>query len=327
MLERPDAPIKHVVQAVGSSSKEKAAAFVQKHAPSASPTLYSSYEEVYNDPEVDVIYIGTPHALHLKNTLDAIAAGKNVLCEKPLTINAKETEQIIAAAAAKNVFVMEAVWTRFFPIMQELQKLLHKDKIIGDISRVFVDFGLNMPIAAMDKNARTADLSLGAGSLLDTGIYCLTFASVVLDQHPGNAGAPLPKIASSMTFTNGADEMTSVIINYEQLKAQAILTTSLLSKSDKTFGRIEGSKGEILVGGVAASRPTYILIREAGKEERKLDFPISGWGFHYEADSVALDVLAGNKESKLMPLAESLRMMKTMDSIRASNGLVYPQDG
>jgi predicted dehydrogenase len=325
-LERPGASVKHIVQALGSSSKEKAAKFLEKHAPSASPSLYGSYEEVYNDPNVDVVYIGTPHSLHLKNALDAIAAGKNVLCEKPFTINGKETEQIITAAAAKNVFVMEAVWTRFFPITKVLQKLVHEEKIIGNVSRVFVDFGIDMPIASMEPSARTANHTLGAGSLLDIGIYTLTFASIILDQHPANAGAPAPTIASSMTLTGGADEITSIILNYSQLKAHAILTTSMLFKSAKTFCRIEGSRGEIVVGGEATSRPEFLIIREVDKEERRLDFGITGWGFHWEADAVALDILAGKKESIVMPLAESLRMMQTMDSIRKANGLVYPQD-
>lgn len=108
MLDRKDALVTHIVQSIGSSSKEKADTFAKKHAGSATPTLCASYQEVYNDPYVDIVYIGTPHSLNLKNSLDAIAAGKNVLCEKPLTINAKETEQVIAAAKAKGVFYMEA---------------------------------------------------------------------------------------------------------------------------------------------------------------------------------------------------------------------------
>lgn len=326
VLDRKDALIKHVVQAVGSSSKEKADAFVKKHAPSATPTLYASYEEVYKDPDVDIVYIGTPHSLHLKNSLDAIAAGKNVLCEKPLTINAKQTEQLIAAAKAKGVFFMEAVWTRFFPICAALQKLLHQDKVIGDISRIFVDFGLDMPIASLPPSARTADPSLGAGCLLDIGIYTLTFASLILDQHPENVGAAPPTIASSMSFTNGADEMTSMILNYSTLRAQAILTASMRYKSKPEFCHVEGSKGSLAIGGLGSSRPDFIVVREKDKEERRIDFEIPGWGFHWEADAVAIDVLEGRKESSVMPLAETLRVMRTMDAVRKANGLVYPQD-
>jgi predicted dehydrogenase len=105
--ERPEASTKHIIQAVGSSSKEKGSAFVAKHAPSSKPSIYSSYAEVYNDPNVEIVYIGTPHSCHLQNALDAISAGKNVLCEKPMTINAKETEILIKAAKERGVFLME----------------------------------------------------------------------------------------------------------------------------------------------------------------------------------------------------------------------------
>lgn len=104
---RSGATTKHIVQAVGSSSKEKGSAFIEKHAPSSKPSIYSSYAEVYEDPSVEIVYIGTPHSCHLQNALDAINAGKNVLCEKPMTINAKETEILVKAAKEKGVFLME----------------------------------------------------------------------------------------------------------------------------------------------------------------------------------------------------------------------------
>ena len=282
MLDRKDAPVAHIVQSIGSSSKEKADAFAKKHAGSATPTLCASYQEVYDDSNVDFVYIGTPHSLHLKNSLDAIAAGKNVLCEKPLTINAKETKRVIAAAKTKGVSHMEAVWTRFFPLCASLQKLLRQDRVIGDIERVFVDFGLDMPMASLPPSVRTADPSLEAGCLLDIGIYTLTFASLILDQHPDNAGGVEPTVASSMTFTNGADEMTSMILTYPSLRAQAILTASMLCKSGPEFCRVEGSKGSLGVGGQAASRPDFIVVREKGKEEWRLDFKIHGSGFYWE---------------------------------------------
>lgn len=112
--DRSDATTNHIVEAVGSSSKEKGAMFVAKYAPSSKPTVYSSYAEVYNDPTVEIVYIGTPHSCHLQNALDAINAGKNVLCEKPMTINAKETEILIKAAKAKGVYLMEGKFNSSF---------------------------------------------------------------------------------------------------------------------------------------------------------------------------------------------------------------------
>jgi predicted dehydrogenase len=106
------------VQAIGSSSLEKGKDFVKKYIPNISPTVYGSYEEVYSDPNVDIIYIGTPHAFHKANSLDAIKAGKHVLCEKAFTITSKETKEVFAVVKEKGVFIMEAMWTRFFPLMQ-----------------------------------------------------------------------------------------------------------------------------------------------------------------------------------------------------------------
>lgn len=260
-----------------------------------------------------------------------------------MTINAKETEILIAAAKEKGVFLMEgeldpknihnnkltillAVWTRFFPIASALQKLIHVDKAIGDISRVFIDFSLYMPISSLPPSSRTADPSLGAGALLDIGIYTLTWASIILDQHPENSAASSPSVASSMNFTGGVDEMTSMILNYDKLKAQAICTASMRYKSAAEFCRIEGAKGSVLVGGVATSKPGYLVVRVDGEEERRIEFEAPGFGFYYEADAIAADLRAGRKENDTMPLRESLRMMKLMDSVRGQNGLKYRQD-
>jgi predicted dehydrogenase len=219
-----------------------------------------------------------------------------------------------------------AVWTRFFPIISSLQKLIHVDGAIGNISRVFVDFGLDMPISSLSPSSRTADPSLGAGALLDIGIYTLTWASIILDQHPDNSGTSIPSVASSMSFTSGADEMTSIILNYDKLKAQAICTASMRHKSAPEFCRIEGDKGTVSVGGVAASKPGFLAVRINGKEEEKIEFEAPGFGFYFEADAVAADLRNGRKENDIMPLQESLRLMKLMDHIRTQNGLRYKQD-
>src|ERR1700761_1781610 len=121
VLSRSDAKARHIIQAIGSSSLEKGQSFAQKFIPHLSPTIYSSYAEVYADPSVDIVYIGTPHAFHARNCLDAIAAGKHVLCEKAFTLTAAEARRVLAAAADRGVFVMEAMWTRFYPLLRSLQ--------------------------------------------------------------------------------------------------------------------------------------------------------------------------------------------------------------
>ena len=121
-IDRKDAQATHIIQAIGSSSIEKGKKFVEAHIPNMNPTVYGSYEEAYQDPNVDVIYIGTPHGFHKKNCLDAIAHGKNIMCEKAFTLNAREAREVLEAAKAKGVYVMEAMWTRHFPLVKMVQK-------------------------------------------------------------------------------------------------------------------------------------------------------------------------------------------------------------
>ncbi|UZP46124.1 hypothetical protein NXS19_013936 [Fusarium pseudograminearum] len=186
-IDRKDAKATHIIQAIGSSSVEKGKKFVKEHLPNASkpPTIYGSYQEAYQDPEVDIIYIGTPHGFHKKNCLDAISHGKNVLCEKAFTLNAKEAREVFEAAKEKGVFIMEAMWTRFFPLVKTIQKLVHEDKVIGDVARLFADFAMDQHIESLAPEHRLRDLSLGAGSLLDIGIYSLTWGLVGLDSGVG----------------------------------------------------------------------------------------------------------------------------------------------
>ncbi|CAG9936183.1 unnamed protein product [Clonostachys rosea f. rosea IK726] len=331
-LERAEATTKHIIQAIGSSSKEKGSAFATKNCPSHTPNVYDNYVGVYNDPDVDIVYIGTPHTLHCENALAAIKAGKHVLCEKPLAINSRDTQIMIDAAREKGVFFMEAVWTRFFPIAKKLHALLHEDKIIGDVASVQVDFGLYMPIGEKDANHRTASRALGAGALLDIGIYSLTWASIVLDAAPKRNRDIEPGLSASMLFYSETDpekkvdEEVAVVLRYPELKAQAVCTASLLYKKGEEFGQVYGSKGSIAIGGVSASKPGFLVLRVKDAEEKRIDFEVPGIGFHYEADAVAEDIRSGRTQSSVCSWDDTLTIMKRMDAARAICGLVYPQD-
>ncbi|KAI9167959.1 sugar transporter [Paramyrothecium foliicola] len=319
-LDRPEATTKHIVQAVGSSSVQKGTKFVAEHCPSQAPAIYDSYASVYQDPNVDIIYIGTPHVLHLQNTLDAITAGKHVLCEKPIALNARDAQKMINAAKEKG--------TRFFPIAKRFPSLLHEEKVIGDIATVFVDFGLNLPVSAADPTSRVASRALGAGAILDIGIYTLTWASMTLDTSPARQVGVSPKLLASMIFASDTnpdqrfDEQTSVILQYPDVRATAICTSSMLYKTGDEFLRVEGSKGSMSVGGVAASKPGYIVIRLKDEEPKRLDFEVPGFGFHYEADAVAEDIRTGKRESSVCSWDTTLSLMSRMDDARAQCGLV-----
>lgn len=325
-LDRPNKKANHIVQAIGSSSQSKAADFASKHLPStASPTTYGSYAEVYADPAVDIVYIGTPHAFHKQNCLDAIGQGKHVLCEKPFTINAAEAEEVLAAAKAKGVFVMEAMWTRFYPLVQKVQALVHEDKAIGEVHRVFADFAMPMDIASKPATSRLKSLELGAGTLLDIGIYSLTWALLALEEPVDKQNQQQqPVVLAAQTLSDGVDVATSAVLNYPNGR-QGIMTSSALVKTPPTFCRIEGSQGTICVDGFT-SAPAFFTLTKNGGEPVKYEFERPGRGFYWEADAVAQDIAAGRKESRVMPWAETLRVMLLMDEIRRQGGGRFPQD-
>lgn len=322
-LDRPDKRAHHIIQAIGSSSSEKGKAFVKEHLPGQNPIIYGSYEEVYQDSSVDIVYIGTPHAFHKQNCLDAISAGKHVLCEKAFALNARDAKEVFTAAEGKGVFVMEAMWTRFFPLVQKLQSLLHGEKIIGDVQRVFCDFAMKMDIASLPSSSRLKNPALGAGSLLDIGIYSLTWALLALEQIPREQK---PKVAATQSLSDGIDIASSILLTYPDGK-QGVVTCSTLAKTPDSFCRIEGTNGTVSVEGIATSVPGTFTVYVQDQEPKKYEFERPGKGFYWEADAVALDIAAGRQQSSVMPWEETLRVMELLDEVRRQGGARFPQDG
>ncbi|KAF4975190.1 hypothetical protein FZEAL_7998 [Fusarium zealandicum] len=343
LAARPDAPAKHSIVALGSSSLEKGNAFVEKvwakTPEQPRPQVYADYQGVYNDPNVDVVYVGTPHSLHKKNCLDAIAAGKHVLCEKPFTINEKEAQEVIDAAKQKGVYIMEAVWTRFFPLFTALREELLVKKSIGEVQRFFIDFGNKMPLDTLPANSRLKDPALGAGALLDIGVYTLTYASIIMGEWKLGKQHPEPsRVTSSLDIVAGIDEANSIVLDYPSTngdaKKTAICTSTFRYKGAKEFARIEGTSGTIVLFGLGVSIPGGFRVIEGStwdadeKSERvfNIEKPEGTLGFFWEADAVADDIANGRTENAVIPLDETLRMMRMMDSIRREGGLKYPQD-
>jgi predicted dehydrogenase len=315
---------------------EKGKLFVQDNIPAVpTPNIYASYEGVFQDATVDVVYIGTPHAFHKKNCLDAIATGKHILCEKAFTITAREAEEVFTAASAKNVYIMEAMWTRFHPLVQDLRKALFTDKLIGDVRRTFCDFGQDHKLASLGPESRLKNLSLGAGSLLTIGIYSLTWGLLTLDEHIGLEASDT-KILADQSLVDGVDVATAIVLRYPATGRQGILTSTSEFKGDYNFCRIEGTEGYVLLGGPYASSPTEFSvwrnrgtgngIRQAGPVLEK-KYEDVGFGLYREADAVALDIAAARRENEIMPHAETLRVMRMMDEIRRQGGAMFPQDG
>ncbi|PNS14826.1 hypothetical protein CAC42_2055 [Sphaceloma murrayae] len=336
VLDRPDAPVMHKIAALGCRSLEQGKAFVAEHCPGKQVKVYGSYDEVYSDPSVDIVYIGTPHGLHKRDCLAAIAAGKNVLCEKSFTLNAREAREVIAAARAKGVYLAEAMWLRHRPVVKELRRLVHEEKIIGDVFRAWSDFGLNIDIPALPPNHKARDLGMGAGSLLDIGIYPLTWMILALDAQSPHASEK-PKIIAAQSFVEGVEVTTSMVIQYPSTARQGVATTSTLASHDpSSVARIQGTKGFIEVDGPCPSDPCSFVVFPKSTDEpggrpqkqpgKRYDFPVIGRNYVHIADATALDVLHGKRESEVMPLDETIRVMELMDEVRRQGGTVFPAD-
>ncbi|CRG86588.1 putative oxidoreductase C513,06c [Talaromyces islandicus] len=338
LLERQDAKVEHVIQAIGSSKLEKGQEFKNTFCPEQNPRIYGSYEEVYSDADVNIVYIGTPHGYHYRDCMQAIAAGKNVLCEKSLTINAKQAKEIFDAARAKNVYVAEAMWLRHRPLFRELGRLLHQEKVIGDVTRIFSDFASGVDIESLPPTSRYRDLTLGAGSLLDIGVYALTYTLLALEgDAPGRS--ELPRILAAQSHEAGIETTTSAIFYYPSTGRQGITTctTKTFGPPGEVFAVIHGTNGFIEIEGTAPSIPLAFTVyaKQSGIPERvyfpkesfqgkRYEFPNFGRGFVWEAENTALDVLNGRKESAIVPWAESIHIMEIMDEIRRQGNTVYP---
>jgi predicted dehydrogenase len=307
------------------------------------PRAYGGHEEMLRDPDIDAIYIGTPHPSHKQLALDCIDAGKAILVEKPFTINAHEARQIIERAREKGVFCMEAMWMRFIPLMQEVKKLMAEQKI-GPIRLMNASLGFQSPY---DPQNRFFNLDLGGGALLDLGVYPLNLAFWLF-------GKPDKIKSHAHIGATGVDEQAGILLGYE---AGPI---TLLTMSNRAFCTndvlLQGEMGRLHIHppiycpshmslsyypapathSVIRRHASQIdLLRKIYHRMRKLSerfrgsaihIPYSGNGYSHEAAEVGRCLQAGKLESDTMPLDETLEIMATMDQIREQWHLRYPQE-
>jgi predicted dehydrogenase len=295
------------VFAVGSRSEASAAKFADKR---NIPRRHASYEDLASDPDVDVVYIATPHPLHAENATLFLQAGKAVLCEKPFCVNAVAAERVVELAREKRLFIMEGMWTRFFPLMEEVRRLV-SEGTIGEVRMLNVDFGFR---ADLDPASRLFALKLGGGALLDVGVYCVSFASMILGRPSGFVG--LPHLGET-----GVDEQASVVLEHEGGRL-ANLSIGIRTTTPQE-ATIMGTEGYVRIH-APWWRPKSMTIYRPGEESETVDAPVSGNGFNYEAAEVMKCLEAGKTESDVMPLDETISVMRTMDRIRAAWGLRYP---
>ena len=299
-------PEAHVF-AVGSRSEASAAKFADRR---NIPRRHASYEDLASDPDVDVVYIATPHPFHAQNATLCLQAGKAVLCEKPFCVNAAEAERVVELAREKRLFTMEGMWTRFFPLMEEVRRLV-SEGAIGEVRMLNVDFGFR---ADLDPASRLFDQRLGGGALLDVGVYCVSFASMVL-------GRPSGFVGLAHLGETGVDEQASVILEHEGGRL-ANLSIGIRTTTPQE-ATIMGSEGHVRIH-TPWWRPTSMTISRPDTEDETVEAPASGNGFNYEAAEVMRCLEAGKTESDVMPLHETVSVMRTMDGIRAAWGLRYP---
>ena len=273
---------------------------------------YGSYRELVEDPEVDIIYIATPHSYHYAHTLLCLEAGKHVLCEKPFTINRPQLVKLIHIAREKKLFLMEALWTKFLPGILKVKSLI-SEGAIGDIITMDVDFGMNFPY---DPEHRIYNPLLGGGALLDIGIYPL-FLMLDLFGKPGEL------IAHSNLNNNNIDLTTSLITLSESGTVCHVYST--IQSNTPVKARINGSKGYIEFGNWWFT-PVDILLQVDEEDVKKLSFPPLVNGYEYEAIEAVKCLNEGRRESPEMPLEFSLLLMEMMDKIRGITGITYPHE-
>jgi predicted dehydrogenase len=266
---------------------------------------FDNYDLMLEDPDIDVVYIGTPHTTHKDLAVRALNAKKAVLCEKPCAINAKEFGEMIKAAHKNNVFFMEAMWTRFTPPLQKVREWLSQGRI-GEVRVIEANFGFNAPF---EPKGRLFNPDLGGGALLDAGIYPLSLISMVF-------GGKKPEEIKSYGFIGETkvDEHSLTILSYGGPRIAYAASALRTNMSDDAW--IYGTQGRIHIPNFIWARNAELFTDNGDKLEYAPQDFVSN-GYNYEAEEVIKCVREGKKESEIMTWDESMVLMETMDRIRA----------
>jgi len=296
--------------AVASRNQETAQRFAAKY---RIPKAYGSYEKLAGDPDIDVIYIGTPHSFHFANSVLCMRKGKAVLCEKAFAINASEAREMVRVAREQNVFLMEAMITRHIPLIKKVKGWI-EDGRIGEVRMVKAS---RCARGEFQSGARQLNPELGGGSLLDVGVYVISFASMIFQKSPVEA-VGLGHIGDWCS-----DEQGIVILKYD--KGEMADLSFALRTLAVNEAYIFGTEGYIKVHDVFAV-PTKASLYIDKKEVELIEEPIVGNALNYEAEEVMRCLKMGLNESPLMSLDESIQIMEIMEQIRKPWGLVYPND-
>ena len=295
--------------AIGSRNLDRAQAFADRF---GAERAWGSYEKLANDPDIDVVYIATPHPVHFPAAKLCLEAGKAVLCEKPFTVNAEEATELIELARSRNLFLMEAMWTRFLPSFVHLRQLL-SDQAIGEPRLLTADFGF---AHNGGPEHRLFNPLLAGGALLDVGIYVCSLASMIF-------GTPARIQTLAHLGETGVDELATFTFEYGNGALAQLNCAVRLDTPNEAM--IAGTQGMIRIPAFWWKGERLTLHRP-GQAVDVLDLPMEGNGYNYEAAEVMRCLRAGEIESSVMPHAETLAQIQTLDAIRAQWGLEYPME-
>nr|WP_202437121.1 Gfo/Idh/MocA family oxidoreductase [Streptomyces sp. SID5910] len=306
LVDLPDAE----VVAVASRTEASAKAFAERF---GIPRAYGDWESLARDEDVDVVYVATPHASHRAAAGLCLTAGRNVLCEKPFTLNVREAEELVALARERGVFLMEAMWMYCNPLVRRLKALVD-DGAIGEVRTLQADFGLAGPFPPAH---RLRDPAQGGGALLDLGVYPVSFAQLLL-------GEPAEVTARAVLSPEGVDLQTGALLSYDG-GALASLHCSITGGTPNTAS-VTGSEGRIDIPGGFFAPERFVLHRDGRDPEEFTADPADGprVSLRHEAREVMRALRAGETESPLVPLDGTLAVMRTLDAIRDRVGVRYP---
>lgn len=291
--------------AIASRSIEKAEALVEKF---NFQKAYGSYEELLSDPEVDVVYIATPHSHHFEQMLMCIEHGKHILCEKPFTVNEQQARIIFDKAKERGLFVCEAVWTRFMPCVKRIREIMESGEL-GEPR--YIEASFCVPVSGKE---RMATPELAGGALLDLGIYPLNYAMLYFGEHP-------IKISGTAVLTeNGVDEQETFTLEYADGR-MAMLGSSMTALGGAP-ARISCTKGRIVCEKLLLCEE--IIIEDGSGVLRKEQFPFEYNGYEYEIRAVIKAIEAGKCETEETPWSTTLNELRIMDALRAQWGVKYP---
>ena len=291
--------------AVASRSEERAKIFAEAN---KVEKYYGSYNSLFEDSEVDILYIATPHDSHMEHSINAMNAGKHVLCEKPIAVNKNQLQKMLEASKRNQVFLMEALWTRFNPSMLAVLKEI-KSGTIGEVNYINADFCF---YKEAPPESRMFNMDLAGGSLLDVGIYPIFLAYLIF-------GSPKEILATARFHETGADIHTSALLKYD--RGIASINSGFTSKSDMS-AKIYGTKGSIIMNDPWHHTVGFQIVK--GGISNAHHYPLKGRGFSYEIEECHKCIRNNQLESDLWSHQNSLDLISILDKVRGEIGLKYP---